>query len=252
MALPGTEDACCPFFSPDGKWLAYHARDQVSKVRLGVGGPPVPVVGVNTFFAADWADDGTIVVSDLQGRRVIRVNAETGAREALPYMVRLLDVLPGGRGTITDTSLIVPGEAEPRQLLATGSDTRYAPPGHLLFAQRGALWAVPFSLATLQTGGEPVPILPVLRTEAGSRAAQYAVACALGHTVPQLPQCNGSLARLEHVPEQSTCGDWQVTPHAPPEHVVPPEHEAPHAPQLALSLRVSTSQPSAARPLQSA
>ena len=176
MALPGTEDACCPFFSPDGKWLAFHARDQVSKVRVGVGGPPVPVVGVNTFFAADWADDGTIVVSDLQGRRVSRINAETGAREELPYMVRLLDVLPGGRGTITDTSLIVPGETEPRRLLATGTDTRYAPPGYLLFAQRGALWAVPFSLTKLQTGGEPVPILPFLRTEAGSRAAQYAVA----------------------------------------------------------------------------
>jgi len=176
IALPGTEGACCPFFSPDGAWLAYQARDQLSKVRVGASGPPIPIASVNGFFAADWADDGTITVSDMQGRRVVRVDVATGAREDLRRSLRLLRALPGGRGLLGDTLLYLPGEADPRRVLPAGTDVRYAPSGYLTYGQRGAIWAAPFDLGTLRVTGEPVAVLPQVRTEAGSWAGQYAFA----------------------------------------------------------------------------
>ena len=176
IALPGTEDACCPFFSPDGAWLAFHARDQLSKVRMGVSGPPVPITRVNSFFAADWADDGGITLSELQGRRLVRIDPATGAREDLHRAMRLHRSLPGGRGILADSNLYLPGDAAPRRVLSGGTDVRYVPAGYLTYWLRGALWAVPFDLGTLQVSGEPVTVLPHLRLEAGTLAGQYTFA----------------------------------------------------------------------------
>ncbi len=176
VPVAGTEDACCPFFSPDGAWLAFHARDQLSKVRLGFAGSPSPIMTVNSFFGADWGDDGRLVVSDLQGRRVIRVNAETGATEDLHQIMNRPQVLPGGRGIISDTSLFLPGSQERRRIVAAGTDARYAPTGHITYAHQGELWAVPFDLSALKVTGEPLVVLPHLRTEASVGAAQYTFA----------------------------------------------------------------------------
>ncbi len=72
----------------------------------------------------------------------------------------------------------------------------------------------------------------------------------------QAPQCAGSTAvsaQSASTPDpQARRGDPQVVPHAPPEHTCPAAQARPHAPQLALSVRVLTSQPSAAFALQSA
>jgi serine/threonine-protein kinase len=174
--VPGTEDACCPFFSPDGAWLAFHARDQLSKVRLGFAGAPIPILTVNSFFGADWGDDGWIVVSDLQGRRVLRVNAETGVKEDLHLTMSRPHVLPGGRGVISDTSLFPSGGQEPRRLLAAGTDSRFAATGHITYAHQGALWAVPFDLSRLTVTGEPLAVVQHLRTEASRGAGQYTFA----------------------------------------------------------------------------
>ena len=174
--LAGTEGACCPFFSPDGAWLGFHAHDQLSKVRIGFAGGPIPIVTVNSFFAADWGDDGWIVISDLQGRHILRVNAETGAKEELHLTMSQPKALPGGRGIISDTSLFIGGNHERRRLLATGTDSRYAPTGHISYAHRGALWAVPFDLSKLKVTGEPLAVVPHLRTESSMGFAQYTFA----------------------------------------------------------------------------
>jgi len=75
-------------------------------------------------------------------------------------------------------------------------------------------------------------------------------------TVPHAPQLAGSTAVLAQkvdapVP-QVRRGEAQVALHAPPEHTRPAGQAAPQTPQLALSVRVLTSQPSAALALQSA
>ncbi|MEP6574661.1 MAG: hypothetical protein ABJD11_18315, partial [Gemmatimonadota bacterium] len=198
--LPGTEGACCPFFSPDGKWLAFHAHDQLSKVRIGLAGSPIPITSVNGFMGGDWGDDGSILISEQQGRRAFRVNAESGAREPLPRMYSMARSLPGGRGILSrDPTTLAPGvyapkEDKPKPLAVPGTDLRYAPTGHIVYAHQGALWAVPYDLSKLATTGEPLAVLPHLRSEASAGFAQYSFA--RNGLLAYATGGNGALSRL--------------------------------------------------------
>ena len=44
-----------------------------------------------------------------------------------------------------------------------GSDGRYVPTGHLLYAVGGRLFAVPFDVQRLEVTGEPVPVIEGVR-----------------------------------------------------------------------------------------
>ncbi len=87
-------------------------------------------------------------------------------------------------------------------------------------------------------------------------AHPLAATCERAQTVPQAPQWAGSMAVLAQKAEapvpQVRRGEAQVAPQVPPEHTRPAAQAVPHAPQLALSERVSTSQPSEGLALQSA
>jgi Tol biopolymer transport system component/predicted Ser/Thr protein kinase len=68
-ALPGTDRAMQPFFSPDGRWIAYYNGAQVMKVPVG-GGTPLSLATVPLLQGASWATDDQIVVS-VQGRLAV-------------------------------------------------------------------------------------------------------------------------------------------------------------------------------------
>ena len=46
-----------------------------------------------------------------------------------------------------------------RVVLEGGTNPRYSPSGHLLYARAGSLLAVPFDLDELRVTGTPVPVL---------------------------------------------------------------------------------------------
>jgi serine/threonine-protein kinase len=60
-AVPGTEGAWGPFFSPDGRWIGFNRAGELMKVPVD-GGAPVSL-GVRAPFTggADWGDDDHIV-----------------------------------------------------------------------------------------------------------------------------------------------------------------------------------------------
>ena len=93
---------------------------------------------------------------------------------------------------------------------------------------------------------------PGPQTKAHEPAAQTAVALAPAeHEAPHEPQFEGSLLVLTHPPPQSESGAAQVATHAPAAHTRPAAQARPQTPQLALSLRLRTSQPLAALMSQS-
>ena len=73
VALPGTEGATAPFFSPDGQWLGYFTRTELRKVPVAGGSPRViaSLAGRvrfdpwsrSSYPTADWGRDDTIVFS---------------------------------------------------------------------------------------------------------------------------------------------------------------------------------------------
>ncbi len=58
--LKGTEEADDPFFSPDGQWIAFYARQRLFKVRID-GGEPVPLAASSSHHGGTWTDAGTII-----------------------------------------------------------------------------------------------------------------------------------------------------------------------------------------------
>ncbi len=98
--MAGTEGALSPFFSPDGRWIGYHASDgKFRKVPTDGGGSVTLVEDADiTYGAAAWLDDGTIVYAGDQG--LTRINAEGGTSQPVEP-----DTAPGRRTVLTISPL---------------------------------------------------------------------------------------------------------------------------------------------------
>ncbi|MEO7134244.1 MAG: winged helix-turn-helix domain-containing protein, partial [Vicinamibacterales bacterium] len=79
VALPGTEDASDPFFSPDGEWIGFFAHGSLQKVRAG-GGTPIVIAAARAAAGASWTADNTIVFGVGSGGGLARVSASAGVR----------------------------------------------------------------------------------------------------------------------------------------------------------------------------
>ena len=91
--IDGTQDArVSPFFSPDGKWLAYFTsggpaagvfarRGELKKVPVS-GGAAITICEITTFpNGQSWAPDNTILFGQAEG--IMRVSANGGSPELL-------------------------------------------------------------------------------------------------------------------------------------------------------------------------
>ena len=106
-AVAGSSGAKQPFFSPDGKWVAFFAQGQLQKAEVAGGAPirlaeaPVPVGGT-------WSDDNTIIYAGSFGSGLMRVPASGGTPETLTkpdgaakgFAHVFPQVLPGGRSVL--------------------------------------------------------------------------------------------------------------------------------------------------------
>ena len=62
VAIPDSDGAAFPFFSPDGEWVAFYVQGKVKKALVN-GGVPVVVCEVPTFFGATWTPKDMIVIA---------------------------------------------------------------------------------------------------------------------------------------------------------------------------------------------
>ena len=187
-----------PVFSPDGQSVAYFERPGMLK-RLSLGGaaPVVITDGVSVPpDSATWASDGTIFFATAES--ILRVPAIGGT----PELVVPADesewfdgpqLLPDGETLIFSVASSEIGAAdrwddaqvvaaslatgERTVVLAEGSDARYVPTGHLVYAFGTGLFAVGFDADSLTVAGGAVSLVQgVLRPTSGQTAsANYAV-----------------------------------------------------------------------------
>ena len=175
-AIPATEGATCPFFSPDGKWIAFTAGAKLKKVALA-GGTPVTLTDTPGFRGAVWSDDGSIYfVPDLYVP-ISRIPETGGVPQAVTKIRaaegelqhRWPDVLPGGkvllytvgRGADWDEATIVAERldtGERKVLVKGGSSPRYLSSGDLVYARGGSIYAISFDPKTLETRGHEVEV----------------------------------------------------------------------------------------------
>jgi serine/threonine-protein kinase len=189
--LAGTEGATGPFFSTDQQWVGFSVGDRLSKISLE-GGAVVPLGDLSFIVGASWGEDGNIIVGQAIKAGMTRIPASGGA----PTLVTELakgefahanpQILPGGKaalfvvGTLGNpdkNSIEVVSLADHRRktVVRGGHSARYLPSGHLVYVNRGTLFAIPFDLDRLETHGTAVSVLDQVAHDTQSDAAQFDV-----------------------------------------------------------------------------
>jgi serine/threonine-protein kinase len=194
--LPGTEEARQPFFSPDGRWVAFFAERKLEKVPVD-GGPVLPLceMGSNAR-GATWAAGGTIVFAPSQRSGLERVSDRGGRPVALTtldtvrdeYSHRWPDVLPGGAWVLFTVAVeeafsfdearldaVSLETGERRTILNGAAYGRYLGGGQLAFVRAGRVYSVGFDPERLEVHGAPEVMLGGVRYEPQNGATHLAV-----------------------------------------------------------------------------
>jgi serine/threonine protein kinase/Tol biopolymer transport system component len=178
-----TAGAIDPFWSPDSAFIGYFNAGVMMKIPVQ-GGTPATICPIPTgeSWGASWSPDGeTIVISagfpgrlyDVPARggeaKLILDSTESASPEGPPlrsiYRPQFLPSEAGRRAIVfafgfrTSPNLMVWDlETGQRKVLGAGALPSYSPSGHLVYQETGLvyrLWAVPFSLKTLDVTGRP-------------------------------------------------------------------------------------------------
>ncbi len=180
QVLPNTETARNPFWSPDGRTIAFFG--QTGLVVVPASGGAVEFVGASgPGRGGTWGPDGTILYSPALLSSVFRISQTTRDRvpvttldesrgesahqwpQFLPdgkhflYVVQRVD--PITRRNETELCVQALGETQRRVVLKGVTRAVYVP-GYLLFARGGALMAQPFDAGRLETAGDPFVVAP--------------------------------------------------------------------------------------------
>ena len=187
-AIPGTEHdqgVSDPVFSPDGRSILFYASDDHTIKRIAVtGGVSQTICRADAPYGISWGPDGIVFGQGSKG--IMRVSPDGGTPTLL---VRVKDgeeasgphLLPGGQHVLFtvatgndpdrwDKARIVVQpvtSGEPKTLIEGGSDARYVPTGHLVYAAEGTLFAVAFDLQRLKVSGARSPVVENVRWSGG-------------------------------------------------------------------------------------
>jgi len=195
-ALPATEEAGRPFWSPDSKSLAFVAGGKLKRIEVA-GGSPITLCDVRSARGGTWNEDGVIVFGDqAEGLQripasggtpslVTRVNKEAG--EMFHYYPQFL---PGGTQFLY---LIRHGDGEKIGIYIGSLDGKPATPatrivqthfkaaydagsGRLLYVQgAGVLMAQRLELDPPRLTGDPAAVAERIRIAFNNGHAEFSV-----------------------------------------------------------------------------
>jgi Tol biopolymer transport system component len=180
-ALPGTEGAFYPFWSPDSRFIGFFVPGKLKKVEAS-GGPVQTVCDLRRGTGGAWNRDGVILfgesvqslsqVSAAGGPVTTATTLDPARQESVHYGPSFL---PDGRhflyyirSTQKDVRGIYLGSLDGKvkqRLLGDDSNVVYVAAraadretGYLLYQRAGALLAQPFDARQRQLTGEPFPV----------------------------------------------------------------------------------------------
>ncbi len=175
QALPGTENAIEPFWSPDSQYVGFIASAKLKKIAVS-GGPAQTLTDAQRSDSGTWSREGVVLFTGGDGT-INRVADSGGAATS----VTTLDAsrtenshlwpqfLPDGKHFLyfsecakTENNGIYVASLDSKErklVLSASSNPVYVSPGYLLFNRLGTLMAQPFDAGRLQLTGEAIPIV---------------------------------------------------------------------------------------------
>jgi len=194
--LAGTEGGRHPFWSPDGRFVAFFAEDKIKKADVA-GGPPQTIAGdldlVGGLPSGAWSSQGMIIYSRQTIEPLFAVPAGGGDPKPLTRLDRARQdrfhgyphFLPDGRHFLflvmsakPENSGVYVGSLdspETKRVLSVASEAQYAPSGHLLYVRDGTLMAQRFDAARLEVSGEAFPVAEHVAADSIFGAAIFTV-----------------------------------------------------------------------------
>jgi Tol biopolymer transport system component len=192
-ALPGTEGASWPFWSPDSRYVAFFAAGALKQIDLQ-DEVARAIVKAESGQGGTWNRDNDILYAPSPAGPLLRVPASGG--QPTPVTTLRADrgelahrhpfFLPDGRHFLyiatnarsDDTGIFVASLSAPEGRLLIKSPVRavFAPPDGLIFARDATIMAQRFDLDTLEVSGEPVAIAENVGVNIATATAGYTVA----------------------------------------------------------------------------
>jgi serine/threonine-protein kinase len=191
--IDGTKGGYNPFFSRDGKWMAFTAEQKLKMLPVAGGQPQI--LADAEWGGGTWGPDGTIVYTNHYASGLWKVPAVAGGKAE-----KLTDpdaaagelghwwpqFLPDGKHVVF-TSFSTPVEKSRVMVYAMADGTqrvlveganfpRVLASGHLLYARANGIAGVPFDLARAEITGPETPVLDGVSTYFTNGLAQLAVA----------------------------------------------------------------------------
>ena len=187
--LAGTQGAYEPFFSPDGQWVAFFSPGKLQKISVE-GGSAITLCDAPVGRGGSWGEDGNIIAALNNNGGLSRIPSAGGPPTPVTDLQngetthRWPQILPGGKAVLFTAStnatafdganieVMSLSDHRRKTLVRGGTFGRYLPSGHLVYVNRGTLFAVPFDVDRLEVHGTPAPVLDQVGYNAGVGSAQ--------------------------------------------------------------------------------
>lgn len=173
--LAGTQNGRQPFWSPDGKYLAFFADAKLKKIEVATGSLETICDALDPR-GGTWGRSGVIIFAPKFNVGLFQVSAEGG--EARPISTvdykggelghRWPYFLPDGRHylyfsyhqTLARKPILVASldSKQRKQIVESASMVQYAAPGYLVYVRERTLVAQRFDVKKLQVEGNAVPL----------------------------------------------------------------------------------------------
>jgi serine/threonine protein kinase len=187
--LAGTQGAYATFFSPDGQWVGFFAQEKLKKISVE-GGAAITLCDAPNGRGGSWGEDGNIIAAlNITGglSRILSAGGPPTPETDLQsgeQTHRWPQILPGGKAVLFTAHTALVGfdgatievmslvDHRRKTLVRGGMYGRYLPSGHLVYVNRGTLFAVPFDVDRLEVHGTPAPVLDQIGYSTGTGSAQ--------------------------------------------------------------------------------